>query len=445
MHKKTKILISFFFLFIGSLFFQNSFAKYVIEDTVLAVKLDIDRCKPNIELLDITTSNSFYPNYANKSHLISGHIKLIEKNIVRNDLSTSNIKIKVANQWITPTFQNFSLVSNTPTEKIYAFSFTNTTSDGSLTLALPAGIVEDKSGLLNDAKYFSTPITIDNTPPVATFKELSSSEQKSKAEITSNEALCTISGWDSSPNNMILSKEFTNYITYSLPITDLAQNHSEVLIDIKNATYISLQYGTFDDYSSQTVVSAGKISAPNTITSNSICKSEVILLNLSGSIASNLLQARIYDYTHWGDGARDICRYAEILYLHGYNNWVTVGSHNLMRFNKLIFTQMGGRGQNFPNATSSNIKIPIPSDIAKQYLYGISGIQFKLTDTSTYSVVYQSYVHGIGWLKASADGQENLYAHNKPISAFRINLVPKTEKQYLIDYWNRDVGTNHIN
>lgn len=445
MPKKIKLFISFFFIFIFSLSFQHSFAKYVIEDTVLAVKLDIDRCKPNIELLDITTSNPIYPNYANKTHIISGHIKLIEKNIIRNNLSTTNLKIKVANEWITPNFQNFSLVSDTPTEKIYAFSFTNTASDGALTIVIPSGIVEDKSGLLNDAKYFSTHITIDNIAPVATFKEISNSNHKSKAEITANESICPISGWDSSNNNTILSKEFTNYITYGLPITDFAQNHSEVLIDIKNATYLSLQYGTFDDYSSQTVVSAGKVSAPNTITSNSICKSEVILINLSGNISSDLLQGRVYDYTHWGDGARDICRYSEMSYIHGYNDWVTVGKNKLMYFNKILFTQMGGRGQNFPNATSANIKIPIPSDIAKQYLYGISGIQFKLKDTSTYSVVYQSYVHGIGWLKASADGQENLYAHNKPISAFRINLVPKSEKQYLINYWNRDVGTNHVN
>lgn len=49
-----------------------------------------------------------------------------------------------------------------------------------------------------------------------------------------------------------------------------------------------------------------------------------------------------------------------------------------------------------------------------------------------------------GWLKVSCDGQENSYQHDKPISAFRMNLVPKTEKQYLIDFWNRDIGTNHI-
>lgn len=449
MHKKTKIFISLFFIFIFYLFFQISFAKYVIEDVNVVAKLDIDRCKPNIELIDITTSNTNYHTHANKTHLISGHIKITEKNIVRNNLSPDNIKISVANNFIKPDFKSFYLVSENATEKIYGFSFTNTTTDGSLVIVIPEGTVEDKSGLINDQKYLFTGIYIDNTPPIATFKEIPTSNNKSKAEITTNETIRPISGWDISSNYMILSKEFTNYITYALPIMDFAQNSSEVLVDIKNATNILLEYGTYDDYSKQTIVSSGNISAPNTISSNSICKSEVIFTRLLGNIDSSLLQGKAYVYTHWGDGARGRCKYSELFYYHGYNptptsEWFTVNTDNLLMYNGTIFTQFGGRGQNFVNATASNIGSPIPSDIAKQYLYGISGIQFKLKDTTNYSVVYQSYVKGIGWLKASSDGEENLYQHNKPISAFRMNIVPKTEKQYLIDFWNLDIGTNSI-
>lgn len=444
MHKKNKIFTSLFFIFIFSLFFQTSFAKYVIEDTHVVAKLDIDRCKPNIELIDIVSSNAGYPTYANKTHLISGHIKITEKNIVRNDLLPDNIKVTVDDKFITPEFKSFSLVSENTTEKIYEFSFTNTTGDGSLLLVIPEGIVEDKSGLFNEQKYLFTGIYIDNTPPVATFQEISSSDNKSKAEITSNETLRPISGWNISSNYKILSKEFTNYISYSLPILDWAQNSSEVLIDIKNATNLILEYATYDDYSKLTVVSAGSISAPKTISSDSLCKSEIILMRISGDINSNLLQGRAYVYTHWGNGACGICRYSELSYYDGYNpasnsEWITIGSSNLLIHKGTIFSQFGGCGLNVANATASNVKIPIPIDIAKQYLYGISGIQFQLKDSSDYSVVYQSYVKNVGWLQASCDGEENLYQHDKPISAFRINLVPKSEKQYFLDYWNRDV------
>lgn len=450
MNKKIKFLISLFFIFNLCILFQTSHAKYIIETCNIVAKLDIDRCIPNIKLLDITSSNDGYQTYANQTHSITGHIKVVEKNIVKNVLSSDNIKIKVGNTFVTPTFNNFSLISENENEKIYEFSFTNITGDGSLVINIPEGVIEDKSGLINEQKNFFTGIYIDNTPPTATFKEISSSDNKSKAEIIVNETIRSLSGWELSSDYKILTKEFTNYISYVLPITDFAQNVSNVLIDIQNATNILLQYGTYDDYSQHTLVTSGKISSPKTISDNSICKSEAIYTRISGNIPTSFLQGRCYLYTHWGDGARGVCRYSELPYYHGSNptsnsSWFAIGSNNQLIYQGNIFTQLGGVGLNIANATASNIKTPIPSTIASQYLYGISGIQFQLADTSDFSVVYQSYVKDVGWLNVSSDGQENLYAHNKPISAFRMNIVPKTEKQYLIDFWERDFGTNNIN
>lgn len=405
MHKKTKIFISLLFIFISSLFFQISFAKYVIEDIHLAAKLDIDRCKPNIELLDITSTNVSYPTYANKTHIITVHIKLTEKNIVRNNLSSDNIKVMVANQVITPEVKNFSLISENATEKIYEFSFTNTTGDGNLLLTIPGGIIEDKSGLLNEQKYFFTNLHIDNTPPVGTFTESSTSDGKSKAIINSNEIIQPINGWTLSNNSLALSREFTNYISYALPIMDKAQNSSEVLINIQKATNILLEYGSRDDYSKMTLVSGGSISAPQTISTNSICKSEAIFVKISGNVEPNFLQGKVYVYTHWGENARGICRYSEIYYYHGYNptsstEWFNINSDNLVRYYKMFFTQLGGVGLNITNANASNIKNPIPSNIAKQYLYGISGIQFRLNNNTNYSIIYQAYVKDIRLVKS---------------------------------------------
>lgn len=150
MHKKIFIIL--FFIFIFTILFQTTFAKYVIKDTQVVAKLNIDRCKPNIELVDITSSNKNYPTYANQTHIISGHLKLIEKNIVRNNLSFDSLKVAVGNRYaitendyITPTFKSFSLISENETEKIYEFSFTNTINDGALVLIIPEGTIEDKS------------------------------------------------------------------------------------------------------------------------------------------------------------------------------------------------------------------------------------------------------------------------------------------------------------
>lgn len=304
-------------------------------------------------------------------------------------------------------------------------------------------------GLTNDKKTFLTNIIIDNVPPSASWKELSTSDGKSKVEISCNEGIRPISGWNLSDNQQLLSKEFLNCVCYPLPIMDFAENSSEVLVTIQNATHLALYYGTYDEYTNKTtIVSGGKISDPNTVSSNTICKTEAIYIRTVGLSLHNCLQAKAYLHTYWGEGARSFCLYSELPYYHGYNptnrsSWWNVNYENGLNYLKNYYTQLGGIGVNKPNKTSSIYK-PLPPDIAKQYLYGISSIQFQLKNSSEFSVVYQSYVKDIGWLPVSSDGEENLYQHNKPISALRINFVPKTEKQYLIDFWNRDVGTNHL-
>ncbi len=151
MHKKIKIFIVLFFIFIFCFFFQTTFAKYVIENTQTVAKLAIDQSKPILELLDIVSSNVDYPTYANQTHLITGHIKITEKDLIRNDLSSDTLKVAVGNRYaisekdyITPEFKSFFLFSENAFEKIYEFSFTHTTGNGSLILTVPEGIVEDK-------------------------------------------------------------------------------------------------------------------------------------------------------------------------------------------------------------------------------------------------------------------------------------------------------------
>ena len=376
MHKKIKIFISLFFIFTFSIIFQISSAKYVIENIYTVAKIDIDRCQPNIELIDIISSNTTYPTYANKTHFITGHIKITEKNIIKNNLSSNNIKFTVGNNSITPDFKSFSLISENTTEKIYEFSFTNITIDGPLTLIIPEGIVEDKSGLVNEQKSLSTGTIIDNTPPVTTFTETANLDGKSKAEITSNESIQPINGWNISSTNTELSKEFSNSISYTLPVTDFAQNSTEVLIDIQNATNILLQYGFFVSSNKQILVSNGQVSVLNPTSSNSI------YIKLSCHSNSSLKE-KSYIYTNLKNGY-----------------------------------------------TFSSIKEWIAS---------------RLKNISDFSIVFQAYVKDFGWLETISSEQENLYQQKNFISAFRINLVPKTEKQYLINFWNRDAGNTHIN
>ena len=70
--------------------------------------------------------------------------------------------------------------------------------------------------------------------------------------------------------------------------------------------------------------------------------------------------------------------------------------------------------------------------------FGLSGIALSLDDYSEYSIVYQIYIKGVGWLPCKYNGEETMYSYDKPMSAIRINIVPNSQRQYLVDYWNAD-------
>ena len=72
-------------------------------------------------------------------------------------------------------------------------------------------------------------------------------------------------------------------------------------------------------------------------------------------------------------------------------------------------------------------------------------VNFRLKDYSQFSVVYQIFVDKVGWINACSDGKECMYDKVSPMSAFRIALIPKSEKQYVIDTWNKDIGSYDFN
>jgi len=54
----------------------------------------------------------------------------------------------------------------------------------------------------------------------------------------------SIDGWEFSEDGLQLTKQFTNNISYQLPVTDYAGNISMVDINILKATYINLIYAS---------------------------------------------------------------------------------------------------------------------------------------------------------------------------------------------------------
>lgn len=410
--------------------------------------MNIDRTKPKIELIEIQNTNTNYPKYANKTHTISFKIKVTEKNIKENNFVKDFFGFKLDENNINIAENNFSIkeIESTNEGKIYKIDIKGIIGNGKLSMQIKEGAIIDKGGLKSKSQNIQTGITIDNTAPVGKFKEVKIQDGKVNGEITLSENIRKIDGWSFKDNNLKITKEFTNNISYQLPITDYAGNTSSVGVNITQATYINVVYASHNScigwsfgYGNYDV--AGK----DAIKVNPVYRTEALAFNISGNVDKDFVQANTYIYTYWGEGSKGKCTTSGLIYNYGYNPgknaFKSMNSNDLITINSKKYFQFGGSGINGYLNTDANSQNPIPGEVANKYKYGISGITMKLKDYSQYSIIYQILVNGAGWVKTASDGSECTYNHNTPMSAFRIALVPKTEKQYVINQWNKDVGT----
>ena len=447
LNKKIFIICLFFiFLFLLPFYYQFSFSKYVFDDSFTATKIQIDK-KPIIEVIGISNSNKGYETYANSTDFVALRVKITEKNITINQFHQDMIQILIGETKISPSIKIY-LLSNQNGEIIYDVMLSKITGNGKLYVVFPEGIIEDSFGQKNDFQKFDTGILIDNISPTSTCKEISIENNQSLYIIQSNENLRPIDGWSFYDTNSSLSNVFSSPIYYPITITDYAGNSSEVFVNVQHAKNIMLYYANHNGYPITQFHHNGEISGKQSILDASSKKSERILTFLEGNIDNRMLQARVFDYTYWGENTTAMCNSSEIKYTYGYSpsstTWFDISSQNAVYYLGKLALQLGGYGHNTAGNTCLNQKNPIPENIAKQNLYGLSGIAFQLKNCEDYSIVYQIYVPSIGWLKASSDGEETTYSHTKPFSAVRINIVPKSEKQRFMNYWNRIIYTDYV-
>ncbi len=156
-----------------------------------------------------------------------------------------------------------------------------------------------------------TNIIIDNIPPKGEFIENKISDGKVDGIINLSEEIREIEGWDLKKNEdkFKIEKEFTNNISYQLPIRDMAGNESSVEINITQATYINLIYASLNSEVGWTYGYGNyDVAGAEAIKRNSSWKTEVLAFNISGNIEPDFLQAKAYLYTHWGEGSTARCR-----------------------------------------------------------------------------------------------------------------------------------------
>lgn len=434
-------------LFLVILFINMAvFAKYTFDATYKVAQIDIDRNPPQVELIKISNTNTSYENYANKTHTVTAQIKVTEKNIIENKFNKENVKILINKKEVIPEIYEIKEISRKDGEIIYEIKLGKLSGDGALEIKINEGTIKDKSLNVNQEKIINTNIKVDNTAPITKFTETESTQGKVIANVTSNEQLRNIEGWNLSSSKLILSKEFTNNISYVFEVMDFAQNKTQVEVNITKATNISIVYASHNSEVGWTFGYGNyDVAGKTAVKANPLWKTESLAFNVSGNISPDFIQAQAFVYSYWGAGSQATCDTYGTRYRYGYNpsesTFDSMASGTHVTINSRKYFMFGGSGINAKDKTDINGRNPISAQYEGKYCFGISGIKMRLKDTSYYSVVYQILVNNQGWLKAASDGETTMYRYDRPMSAYRMALVPKTEKQYIINLWNKDVGT----
>lgn len=409
---------------------------------------NIDKELPTITIKKITNSNIEYENYANKDSEITFDILIQDDMEIINELEEKDIKILVNNKEINTYEKVVQIKNDTLKEKEILLTISDIKEDGNLTLEIIEGCIKDKVGQSNMNFKEDTQIQIDNTKPEGTYLQNKLEDGKIEAIISANEKIRKLDGWNLD-NKTSLRKIFNSNLSYTTKIKDLAGNSSEVEINVTDATNVILSYAS---HNSEIGWSYGygnyDIAGIEAIKKDARYKTESLAFRIEGNVEKDFLQSRVYVYTHWGEGSLAVCYQSKQIYYHGWNpsktSWDTLLSKENVILEGKNYIQFGGSFINGENIKDLNGNNPIPPSVAKQYRYGISAIQLKLKDNSEYSIVYQIYVDKVGWINPAKDGEIECYAEDKPISALRIALVPKSEVNAVLETWNKDVRKINI-
>lgn len=403
---------------------------------------NIDKVSPIITVSAITNSNTSYPAYANNSKEINLTVKLTD-NVAIKTIDVSKITINVGSSAANLT-KNWKKTSSSSKEIVYNLKLTNIQGNGLLKVIFEKGFVVDTATNNNAKTECDTKITIDNIKPVVTYSQQNITNGKIKVILSGNEKLQKLNGWNISTDSKQLNKEFVSNVSYEMNVLDLAGNISSVTINVTGATFINLTYASHNSYIGWTYGYGNyDIAGKKSVLTESKYKTEALAFNVSGNVSNDFVRARAYVYSHWTN-SKAKCTNSGMIYNYGYNpsasSWKTMASSDLVTISGKKYFQFGGGGINSTSNTDINGNNPIPPENEKTIKYGISGITLSLKSYTEYSIVYQIYIGDIGWIKAASNGEETTYAKNKPMSAFRVAIIPTSEKDKLLTTWNKDVG-----
>lgn len=404
---------------------------------------NIDKNPPIAEIIGISNTNLGYEKYANKTHEIILNVKISDDNeIIRNDSKEFLILVGTKEAECTKEVEVFERNRN---YIIYQIKLTNILEDGELTLKILDDTFEDIVGNKMSEKTLKTEIEIDNISPEVEYNQQILENGKILATINSNEKTRKLDGWNSNENQTIYSKTFISDIKYQREVIDFAGNASKVYIKVEGSTFLGLEVKAHMSRSGETKAEnniVGRIEAGNTK-----YKFESLIFRTSQNVDTDFLKVSGYVYNYWGPNSYAKSGKYGAIYNYGYNpieGYKTMANSELVTNDGKQYIHLGGEGVNYTGETDINGNNPIPKEIASQYNYGVSGINLDLKSHEENSIIYQIFFDDTGWMKTCKNGEEAMRATDQPIEALRFAVIPTSELEFVIQYWDKDIGTYNI-
>ena len=406
------------------------------ESSANIIITNIDKEPPIAEIIEIKNTNTGYESYANKTHEIIVKIKISDENKIIDNLQDFKILVGDKENNCTKEIKKTEEIEN---YIIYEVKLKNIEENGQLVIKILENSFEDIVGNKMGEKTLNTEIEIDNISPIIEYNQNKLEDGKILAQIIGNEKIRQISGWDLDETQKINSKKFISDIIYQKEVRDLAGNIANVEINIKDSEFLKLEYMGH-------ISERGWIKAENnfvgTIQSGNKFKIEAIAFRTGEKVEKDFVQFSAYAYTHWGENSYAKDRITNMIYNHGWNplsEYKTMANSEFANINNEKYIELSGAGINEMATTDLNGNNPIPFEASNRYEYGIAGLKLDLKSHEENSIIYQIYLNDIGWLETCKNGEQAMYAKNRPIEAMRIAVVPTSEMQEIIAQWNKNI------
>ena len=137
-------------------------AKYIFQYEFDIANLNIDRTRPQIELLSIDNSNTTDKEHANKSNIITIKIKITDRNLKEVFLNNDYLNIKINDEYVDYVSIKSDKIEDITDGGIYQIELTNLEGNGVLKVDILEGTAVDTGELKSEAFEIDTNIFVYN-------------------------------------------------------------------------------------------------------------------------------------------------------------------------------------------------------------------------------------------------------------------------------------------